>query len=110
MQASVLTLFAVPRAFKGIYGVIQRNAIRSWTMLSPTPEIILLGSDYGTEAIANEFGLKHLPNIDYSEYGTPRIDSMHREVEREAQNELLCIVNADIKLMNDFTNLVNSSN
>lgn len=106
MQESLLTLFAVPRAFKGIYAVIQRNAIRSWTMLSPTPEIILLGNDDGTQTIANEFGLKHLPNIDYSEYGTPRIDSMHREVEREAQNELLCIVNADIILMNDFIEAV----
>ena len=96
----------MPRAFKGIYAVIQRNAIRSWTMLSPTPEIILLGNDDGTQTLANEFGLKHLPNIDYSEYGTPRIDSMHREVEREAQNELLCIVNADIILMNDFIEAV----
>ena len=75
-------------------------------MLRPAPEIILLGTDDGTAEIAREFGLRHIPEIEYSEYGTPRLDSIHREVERAAHNPLLCIVNADIVLMSDFMRAV----
>ena len=99
----MLTLFSVPRPFENHYAVIQRNAIRSWSLLTPSPEIILLGSDYGTKEIASEFRLRHIPNIDYPEFGTPLLDSMHRQVEQCASNNLLCIVNADIILMDDFT-------
>jgi len=37
----MLTLFTIPKAFQGHTGVIQRNAIRSWTLLRPECEIIL---------------------------------------------------------------------
>ena len=102
----MLTLFSVPRPFVGHYDIIQRNAIKSWTMLRPLPEIILLGTDEGTAEVAEEFGVRHVPGIDYGDSNSPRLDSMHREVEREAQNPLLCIVNADIILMNDFIQAV----
>ena len=86
--------------------MIQRNAIKSWTMLRPLPEIILLGIDEGVAEAAEEFGVRHLPHIDYGDSNSPRLDSMHREVEREAKYPLLCIVNADIILMNDFVEAV----
>ena len=104
----MLILFAVPRPFENHYAVIQRNALRSWCLLTPRPEIILLGSDYGTEEIAFEFGVRHIPNIDYSEFGTPLLDSMHRAVEQYTSNNLLCIVNADIILLDDFMDAVQS--
>jgi len=98
----MLTLFAVPRPFHGHYGVIQRNAIKSWTLLRPTPEIILLGTDKGTAEIAREFGVRHVPELEYNEKGRPRGDSMYKEAERVSQEPLVCIVNADIILMNNF--------
>lgn len=52
-----LTIFAVPKPFRGQIGIIQRNAIQSWTKLKLRPEIILLGNDEGTQEIAREFGL-----------------------------------------------------
>ena len=75
-------------------------------MLRPLPEIILLGTDEGTAEAAEEFGVRHVPGIDYGDSNSPRLDSMHREVEREAQHPLLCIVNADIILMDDFMQAV----
>src|SRR5438552_3655793 len=42
-----LTILAVPKAFNGHIGVIQRNAISSWTVLSPRPDIRLYGTEDG---------------------------------------------------------------
>ena len=106
----MLTIFSVPRPFVGIYRTIQRNAIHSWTLLRPRPDIVLLGIDEGTAEVAEEFGVAHIPGIQYSQYGTPRLDSMHRVVEEYSENSLLCIVNADIILMSDFMDAVSRAN
>jgi hypothetical protein len=44
----MLTIFAIPKPFRGHIGVIQRNAICSWLELRQACEIILLGDDEGT--------------------------------------------------------------
>jgi len=59
----MLTIFATPKAFRGHIDVIQRNAIKSWTLLSINPEIILFGDDEGTPEVAREFGLQHIPAV-----------------------------------------------
>ena len=59
----MLTIFATPKPFRGHIAVIQRNAIRSWTLLRPACEIILMGNDEGTAEIAAEFGVRHVPEI-----------------------------------------------
>lgn len=102
----MLTIFSIPKRFRGHIGVIQRNAIRSWTLLRPACEIILLGNDEGTTEIAQEFGLQHIPDIARNEFGTPRVDSICQEAERAAQHRLLCYVSADIILMSDFLRAV----
>ena len=51
----MLTIFAVPKPFRGHIGVIQRNAIRSWTLLRPACDIILMGNEEGIAEIAAEF-------------------------------------------------------
>ena len=43
----MLTILSTPKAFTGLFAVIQRNAIESWTKLEPRPEIILFGRDVG---------------------------------------------------------------
>jgi len=40
-----LTIFATPKAFRGHFDVIQRNAISSWTKLGV--DVILMGDDAG---------------------------------------------------------------
>jgi len=98
----VLTLFSIPKAFKGHTGVIQRNAIESWTKLEPRPEIILLGNDEGTAELARELGLRHLPNVATSDHGTPLLSDLFRQAEAAATTPYMCYVNADIILLSDF--------
>src|SRR6266705_5770550 len=94
----MLTLFAIPKAFTGHTGIIQRNAIRSWTLLRPKCEIILLGDDEGTSHVAKEFGVEHIAEIARNEFGTPLLNDMFASAERRASHKLLCFVNADIIL------------
>ncbi len=60
----MLTIFTVPKPFRGHIKVIQTNAIRSWLLLRPECEVILFGNDEGTAEIACELGRRHIPNID----------------------------------------------
>ncbi|HTS13025.1 MAG TPA: glycosyltransferase family A protein [Candidatus Limnocylindrales bacterium] len=97
----MLTIFSMPKAFRGHIGVIQRNAIRSWTRLSPRPEIILFGSDEGTREAAEEFGTRHVPDVAVNEYGTPLLGDIFRQAEARANAEIVCYVNADIIVLSD---------
>ena len=63
----MLTLFAIPKAFRGEFNQIQRNAITSCTLLEPKPEIILLGDDEGTAEVAKEFGVRHVLGVELIE-------------------------------------------
>src|SRR5882724_4764180 len=102
----MLTIFTIPKAFVGHVGVIQRNAIRSWTLLEPRPEIILLGNDEGTAQVARELGLRHIPEITSNQHGTPLLNDMFRRAELNASSPLLCYVNADIVLLREFAEAV----
>lgn len=102
----MLTIFSIPKAFKGHIGVIQRNAIKSWTMLQPRPEIILLGKDEGTAEIAREFAVQHIPEVATSEFGTPLLSDLFRKAEAAAHFPTLCYVNADIILQSSFLRAV----
>src|SRR6266851_5628090 len=77
-------------------GVIQRNAIESWTKLEPRPEIILLGNDEGTMELAHGLGLRHLPNVARSDHGTPLLGDLFRQAEAAATWPYMCYVNLDI--------------
>lgn len=98
----MLTIFTIPKSFKGHISVIQKNAIKSWTLLEPSCEIILFGDEEGTEEIAQELGLLHIKSISINEYGTPLLNDVFKKAHQEAHNELLCYVNADILLLQDF--------
>jgi len=96
------TLFALPKAFRGHTEIIQRNAITSWTRLQPRPEIILFGNDPGTAEVAQEFGLRHIPEVERNPEGTPLLHDLFARAEQAADSDLLCYVNSDIMLMDDF--------
>jgi len=98
----MLTLFAIPKHFRGHFAVIQRNAILSWTRLTPRPEILLFGNEEGTAEIAAELGLRHFPEVKRNEFGTPLLDDLFRQAEQHASTPLLGYVNGDIILTNDF--------
>jgi len=97
-----LTIFATPKKFDSHIGIIQRNAIRSWTLMAPKPEIILFGTEPGTAEIAAEFGLMHVANVQCNQWGTPLVSDLFAQAERLSRSPVLCYVNSDIILFNDF--------
>jgi hypothetical protein len=99
---SPLTIFAIPKPFRGHIGVIQRNAITAWTSIQPRPNVILFGDDEGTGDLARELGLLHFPNIQRNRWGTPLVSDLFAKAEELSKTPLLCYVNADIILFDDF--------
>jgi hypothetical protein len=98
----MLTLFTTAKPFRGLYNVQQRNAIQSWTLLKPRPEIILIDKADGSEEAAKEFGLRYVPEVERNEYGTPLVRSIFKIGRSLACNDILCYVNSDIILLSDF--------
>src|SRR5258706_6882449 len=98
----LITLFSAPKPFTDPHiAMIQRNALKSWTLF-PEVEVILLGEETGLAEAAKELGVKHLPNVARNESGTPLISSMFQLVRENSHSDLLCIINADVILMSDF--------
>jgi hypothetical protein len=98
----MITIFAIPKPFKGHIGVIQRNAIQSWKMLAPGCEVILYGDDEGTAEAAAQYGAKHVPDIARNEFGTPLLNGLFERTQQIAAHELICYVNGDSMLVDDF--------
>jgi hypothetical protein len=106
---SLITLFSAPKPFTNPHiAMIQRNAIRSWTLL-PDTEVILLGEEDGLAQTAKEFGVKHIPNVARNESGVPLISSMFQLARENSNSDLLCIINTDMLLMPDFVEAARKS-
>src|SRR5512138_1171415 len=98
----LITFFSAPKPFTDPHiATIQRNAIRSWTLL-PDVEVILLGEETGLAEAARELGVRHIPDVERNENGTPLISSMFQLAREHSSSDLLCIINADMILMPDF--------
>jgi hypothetical protein len=102
MSAAPLTIFAIPKAFRGHIAVIQRNAIASWTRMNPRPEVILFGTDEGTAQVAAELGVRHVPTVQKNQWGTPLVSDLFAQAQQLGRSPWLCYVNADIILFDDF--------
>lgn len=105
----LITLFSAPKPFTNPHiAMIQRNAIRSWTLL-PDVEVILLGMEEGLAEAAQDLGVKHIPYVACNAGGTPLISSMVQLARENSSSGLLCIINADIILMPDFVDAARRS-
>jgi len=98
----MLTLFAIPKAFRGHTGVIQRNAIGSWARLGRGSRVVLFGDEEGTAEVARECHLDHVPEVARNEFGTPLVSALFEEARKLAAHDALCYVNSDIILLGDF--------
>lgn len=98
----MLTIFSCPKPFTGFVNIIQRNAIKSWTLLQPRPEIILIGDEEGIAEVCREFGLRHVPLVQRNERGTPLVSAVFDIGQSLASNPYACYVNADIILLDCF--------
>jgi hypothetical protein len=120
-----LTIFTAPKPFTNPHiAMIQRNAIRSWTLLGGAPgsatagdqdkassatagnlnrvEVILIGEEEGLAEAAVELGVTHLPDVRRNSLGTPLISSMFDLARQRNSSPLLCCINADILLLPGF--------
>lgn len=99
---SLITLFSAPKPFTDPHiATIQRNAIKSWTLL-PDVAVLLIGNEQGVAEAAKELNVKYLPDVECSITGTPLISSMFQLARESSKSDLLCIINADMILMPDF--------
>lgn len=102
----MITLFSWPRPFVGHTNTIQRNAIQSWTRLQPKPEIILIGNEDGVPEVVREFNLRHIPLVETNDFSTPLLKSTFSAAEDMASHRIMCFINTDIILLNDFMKAV----
>jgi len=99
----MLTIFSCPKPFTDPHiNIIQTNAVKSWTLLKPRPEIILIGDEEGVSDICEELGLRHILKVERNEFGTPLLDSVFYLAQEAAAFSILCYINADIILLSDF--------
>jgi len=98
----MFTIFATCKPFEGPVADVQRNAITSWTLLQPKPDVILLGDDKGTMETALDLGCYFLPDVECTRQGTPLVSSLFELAQAESAYELLCYINADIIVMQEF--------
>jgi len=101
-----ITFFTIPKPFRGHINIIQRNAIKSWTLLHPQIEIILLGDEEGTAEVAEKLGVKHIPNVEKNEFGTPLINSAFDIAQSNSSNGIMVYINSDIIFMKDFLSAI----
>lgn len=98
----MLTILAVPKAFRGHIATIQRNAIHSWLALSPRPQVILFADEQGTAEVAHELGAQYVAAAKRNEHGTPLLSGVIEEGKRLAVHNTMCYINGDIILTSEF--------
>jgi hypothetical protein len=98
----MLTFFATPKPFEGHIDVIQRNALQSWQRIDPGVEIILFGDDAGAAEVCRELGIRHVPSVRRNTHGTKYLASIYDQAQELARHDVLCHVNCDILLFDDF--------
>jgi hypothetical protein len=98
----MLTFFTTAKGFQGHSGIIQRNALKSWTLLHPDVEVILFGDDDGAAKVCGEFGLRHEQHVERHPSGMKYLNHMFERAQAVARNPYLCYSNCDIILLDDF--------
>jgi hypothetical protein len=98
----MLTLFTIPKPFRGHIDLIQRNAIGSWVRLRPRCQVLVCGEEEGAREVTAQAGAEFVPEVKRNDFGTPLLSDVFALAERRARHDLLCYVNADIILLADF--------
>ena len=98
----LITIITSPKPFSNSHiATIQRNAIQSWKHLGPEVEVILIGNEPGLIEVAEEYKLKHLPDVKRNDSGTPLVSSIFSLAHQSSRSPFLIYVNADILLLPD---------
>jgi hypothetical protein len=97
-----MSICAVPFPFKDADGIRQRNAINSWLLLKPKPEVILLGDDEGVAEYAETHGLRHVGRIRKNEHGDMDCADLFAKLQQAASFPTILYADCDIMLLSNF--------
>lgn len=98
----MLTIFTLPKPFRGHTGIIQRNAGRNWRALDATCEILLCGEEEGLDEFAAEIHARRVPDVAKNEFGTPLLGSAFALAQQRASYPLVMYINADMMFLPDL--------
>jgi hypothetical protein len=97
-----LTIFTAPKPFTNPHiAVIQRNAVRAWSLL-PDVDVILIGNEDGIPEAAQELGVGNVPEVRRDEKGIPLVNAVMEIGHKYSESPILCYANADMILMSDM--------
>ncbi len=102
----MITLFSTPKDFKEEFSTIQKNAFSNWRSLSDKMEILIMGSSEGAEEAAKSIGAKFLGKIPTTSRNTPTIPGLFETAEKYSKNQMLCYLNSDILLPQNFLQVI----
>lgn len=98
-----LTFFTIPRdSFDGFYGMAMNNAIKSWALLEPKPEIMLFGNTTDIQDAAQRFHCVRKPINCHRKWGIPFINGAIKQAQKHAKNPMLCFANTDMIFFQDI--------
>lgn len=100
-----VTIFTTPRPFKGQYEIIQTNAFRSWSLMDPAPNRVVVFADRDHEGdravdLALSLNFEVHPIEQRSPRGVPLLSDLFPRA--QGMGGIPCYVNADIILGNDL--------
>jgi len=98
----MLTIFSTPKAFHGHSGIIQRNALKSWTLLHPDVEVILFGDEDGAAETCRDLGIRHEPKVRRNDNGTKYLNYIFDRAKEISSHNIFCYANCDIMFGRDF--------
>lgn len=102
-MAPFLTIFTAPKPFTDPHiAIIQKNAIRSWQHIGDDVDVLLIGDEEGMVDVAVDLGVRHLPDVECNEMGTPLVSSIFDLARANSPAPVLAYINADILVMSDF--------
>lgn len=97
----MLTLLAVPKPFEGEMDALQRRSVESWRALGV--QVLLLGD---VAEVARDLDVEHVPGLELTAHGTPRLDSALSLADGAARFPLRCFVNSDVIFGSDVLDAV----
>jgi len=98
----MISFFTTCKPFRGHDGVVQRNALKSWTLLHPEIEVVVFGDEEGAAEVCAEFGMRHEPSVDRYQSRLPYLSSMFGRAQEVARHDYLCYSNCDIIFLPSF--------
>ncbi len=99
----LLTIFTTPKPFRDAHiSTIQTNAIRSWALLKPAVDVVLIGEEEGVSQAAAQIGVRYVPTVKRNDQGTPLISDLFSIGRQVNESPLLAYINADILIFDDL--------